>query len=406
MSKKALMVSTIASTIGQFNKGNVELLKQLGYKVDIAANFSDTSAWPLAKTEDFKTEMRDAGIDCIDISFFRSPLKIGKHLKAYRCLRKLIIDGGYELIHTHTPVASAIVRLAARKADVKVIYTAHGFHFYKGAPLVNWVIYYPVEKLLSRYTDVLITINREDYERAKDHFRAKKVEYVSGVGIDIKRFDPTENGSERKAIRKNLGIADDEIMILSVGELNKNKDHETVIKALGLMRSDGNRTDETGRNNAADSTGPAVTDKIRYMIAGEGELRSLLERTAKEAGLFDQVSLLGYRKDVADLYNASDLFVFPSHREGLSVSMMEAIASRTPVICSRIRGNVDLVKDDSFMFTPGNARELAKVLTAKIGTGIEDLYENTETEVEMDYQNLENFSKETVNKRMTEIYSY
>ena len=216
-----------------------------------------------------------------------------------------------------------LTRLAAREArkkGTKVIYTAHGFHFFKGAPLINWILFYPVEKFCARFTDVLITINQEDYKRAQK-FKAGKVEYIPGVGIDTKKF--SEVVVDKSAKRKELGVPVDAFLVLSVGELNKNKNHDTVIKAIAKL------------NNP----------NVYYVICGQGTLENYLKDLINELGLEKQVKLLGYRRDIAEISKTSDIFVFPSFREGLSVALMEAMALGLPVVCSKIRGNVDLIED-------------------------------------------------------------
>ena len=262
-----------------------------------------------------------------NIPFERNPLKPG-NLKAYTKLKKVIDAGGYDIIHCHTPVGAMLTRLAAkqaRKNGTKVFYTAHGFHFYKGAPAINWLLYYPVEKWLSRYTDVLITINKEDYERAKT-FKAGNVCYVPGVGIDLKKFRTDDNfyNSKREELCAELNIPYDATILLSVGEVNKNKNHRVVIDALGKI----------GRKN------------IYYIICGRGPLVENHKNRSKQLNIEEQVILAGYRTDVADFYKISDVFVFPSLREGLPVSVMEAMASGLPVIATRIRGSSDIVKDN------------------------------------------------------------
>ena len=407
------MVSTLASTIGQFNMDNIRLLQELGYEVDVAADHKDESAWPAEKTERFRHELADMGAGSIQIDFSRSPLNVSQHIRAYRQMLELLRTGHYSLMHTHTPIASAIARLAARKYNrrsekekVRVIYTAHGFHFYKGAPLINWLVFYPVERMLSRYTDVLITINREDYKRAKKSFRAGKTRYVPGIGIDLENYrdagmDDPGDGDDRDRfscdkLRTELGVKPDEVMLLSVGELCENKNHLAVIKALATIPD----------------------ERIKYFIAGTGVLEDWLKATIKEYGLERRVKLLGYRNDVAKLLNAADMFVFPSIREGLSVSLMEAIASKTPVICGRIRGNVDLVRNRESLFDPVDEAEIAEVIKRKVGlsikyTGKADseeanlrirLQRATASETEENYEHLKHFSIEEVRRRMAVIY--
>ena len=230
MDKRVLMVATVPSMIGQFNMNNIKILLEMGYQVDAAADFKDTSIWPEERVRKLKEQLAKMNVDCIQLDFSRSPLKLNRHIQSYKETVRLLKDKKYAFIHTHTPIASAIVRLACNTTGTKVIYTAHGFHFYKGAPLKNWIIFYPVEKWLSKYTDLLITINQEDYKRARKSFRAKSVEFVPGVGVDTERFSPNISG--RMRIRHELGLDDKQIMLLSVGELNDNKNHASVIKAI------------------------------------------------------------------------------------------------------------------------------------------------------------------------------
>lgn len=257
-----------------------------------------------------------------DLPFQRSPFN-SKNITAYKQLKKLIDTNEYDIIHCHTPVGGVLTRLAAREArkkGTKVIYTAHGFHFFKGAPLINWMLFYPIEKFCARFTDVLITINQEDYKRAQK-FKAGKVEYIPGVGIDTKKFG--EVVVDKSAKRRELGVAEDAFVMLSVGELNKNKNHETVINSIAKL------------NNS----------NVYYLICGQGTLENYLKDLIKKLCLEKQVKLLGYRIDIAEISKTSDLFIFPSYREGLSVALMEAMASGLEVACSKIRGNTDLIED-------------------------------------------------------------
>lgn len=287
-----------------------------GYKVDIATNECDG---------DSKVNLiyKELGCNIYPISCSRFPFSSG-NIKAIEEIRNIVKDKHYDIVHCHTPIAAACTRLACRKArknGTKVIYTAHGFHFYTGAPLKNWLLFYPVEKLCSRWTDALITINKEDYERAKKKFKIKKIEYVPGVGIDVKRFadDPTD----KKAKRRELGIPEEAYVLLSVGELNINKNQQIVVRAVGELKD----------------------KNIHYVIAGKGDQDKALLNLAKEVGIENQFHLIGYRSDVPELYKMSDVYLLPSKREGLNVSVMEAMSSGLPCIVSDIRGNRDMIDE-------------------------------------------------------------
>ncbi|MDY4491343.1 MAG: glycosyltransferase family 4 protein [Candidatus Faecousia sp.] len=350
--KKVLFVATLVKNhIAEFHLPYLKLFQDMGWQTAVAAK------------NDYENPA-----DCVipycdvfyDVPFERSPLKKG-NLTAYRRVKRIIREGGYDIIHCHTPVGAAVARLAARKArknGSKVIYTAHGFHFYKGAPWLNWLVYFPVEWLLSPLTDVLITINREDYDRAKRLLRAKKVVYIPGVGIDVSRF--RGNGAQGAALRRELGIPDEAAVLLSVGDLNKNKNHRAVLEALAGLED---------RN-------------LYYVVCGRGPLKEELEAFAREKGLGDRVRFMGYRNDIPAFYAMADVFVFPSFREGLSVSVMEAMASGLPIVCSRIRGNTDMVEEgvNGYLMEPGDPDSIAGALRR---------LENREKREEISRNNLE-----------------
>ncbi|RJW37272.1 glycosyltransferase family 1 protein [Clostridiales bacterium TF09-2AC] len=315
MKKKALLVTTVSGFVPQFEMNNVHILESMGYEIHYAANFHMPSYGVDNK------RLEGTRIECHQIDFCRNPFN-KKNIKAYIQLTNLMEQENFSLIHCHTPMGGALGRLAARKAAVQtVIYTAHGFHFYKGAPLINWLIYYPAERMLARYTHQLICINQEDYLRARK-FSCRSVNYVSGVGIDIehiKRSKLSKDYLTQK--RRSLGIPDEKTILLSVGELIPRKNHATVIQALKLLD---NR-------------------KLCYVICGHGILEDELKALAKRLDVMEQVYFLGYRNDILELYQLADLFLLPSFQEGLSVALMEAMASGIPVIGSDIRGNRDLL---------------------------------------------------------------
>ena len=339
--KKVLFVATLVKNhIAEFHLPYLKLFKDMGWETAVAAK------------NDYENPA-----DCVipgcdvfyDVPFERSPLKKG-NLHAYRMVKRIIRENSFDLIHCHTPVGAAVARLAARKSrktGTRVIYTAHGFHFYKGAPLVNWLVYFPVEWLLAPLTDVLITINREDYDRAKRLLHAKKTVYIPGVGIDTARF----RGNEEKgaALRRELGIPENAEVLLSVGDINKNKNHRAVLDALAGMEN----------------------QNLFYVVCGRGPLKEELEAFAREKGLGNHVRFMGYRNDIPDFYAMADIFVFPSFREGLSVSVMEAMASGKPIVCSRIRGNTDLVEDgvNGLLIDPGDPRSIAAAVLRLYDSG-------------------------------------
>ena len=360
---RILYVTTVGMTM-IFFKDLVKKLIGEGHTVDIACNEST------GRVDDF---YRALGCKIYQTDCSRSPLSPG-NLKAVRELKKIVSKNRYDIVHCHTPVAGVCARLACkdlRKNGLKVFYTAHGFHFYKGAPLKNRLIYYPIEKLLSRYTDVLITINREDHKTAEAKLHARRTEYVPGVGVDTGRFKNTV--AERAAKRKELGIPEDAFLLVSVGELNKNKNHQIVIRALA-RRNDPN---------------------IHYLIVGKGKLADRLEWMSRLMGVGGQIHFAGFRNDVAELYKISDAFILPSFREGLNVSLMEAMASGLPAVCSAVRGNTDLI--DRPLFAP---RDIGQINAA-----IADAALNKEEYVRRNLERIKGFDVSFVNERMAEIYA-
>jgi len=334
---KILYVTTIGGTMDFFVSFIKQLLKE-GNTVDIATNENNSKV-----PECYK----EWGCTVYQIDTSRSPLNMG-NIKAITQIKELVAKEKYDIVHCHTPVAAMCTRLAcrrARKNGTRVFYTAHGFHFYKGAPLKNWMLYYPVEKICAHFTDVLITINQEDYALALKKMKAKRVEYVPGVGIDLTKFGKAT--VDMSAKRKELGIPEDATLLLSVGELNENKNHETVIRAISDMND------------------------VCYIIAGRGLLQEYLQNVINELGMTERVKLLGYRKDIGELCEVADAFIFPSFREGLSVSLMEAMASGLPIVCSRIRGNIDLINENGgVLFDPHSIEECKQSIEYLMNTDL------------------------------------
>ncbi len=365
--KKVLIVSTVSRQFYLFEQGNIEVLKSLGYEVQGAANFEDANE---------RLDALDIVRHPFDIQ--RSPFSL-KNIKAYKQLKKIMKSENFDAVHCHSPMGGVLARLAAKSIGLyPVIYTAHGFHFYKGAPIINWLIYYPIEKWLARYTDTLITINKEDYNRAKSKFKTKRVEYIPGVGIDLEKFSTNEIDRDLK--RSELGLPKDTFVVLSVGELNKNKNHEVIIRAISKIDN----------------------SKIHYVLCGQGQLEGYLRSLSKELGLENQVHLLGFRKDIPEICKISDLFAFPSYREGLSVALMEAMSAGLPIIASKIRGNTDLIQDGNggYLHEPNDYLGIAK--------SIDKMIDDEKLRIEMEIRNKEEvkkYDKQVVKDRMRDLYA-
>ncbi|KMO87666.1 hypothetical protein AB840_01880 [Megasphaera cerevisiae DSM 20462] len=323
--KRALLIASVASMIEQFNMNNIQLLQNGGYEVHVAANFICGNTCSDEQVESLKKRFKEKHVYYYQIDFIRNPFKVLQNYNAYNELKKIEKNCHYDLIHCHSPIGGLLGRFVFRKCNgTTIIYTAHGFHFYKGAPLLNWLLYYPVERICAHYTDILITINHEDYQRAK-HFTLHdggKVYYVSGVGIDTHQINEININRETKC--KELGISPDTFIILSVGELNKNKNHEIALKAVAKLKN----------------------KNFVYLICGQGDQLRHLKVLSQKLGINDQVIFLGYRFDVFEIYKIADVFLFPSFREGLPVAVMEAMAAGLPIVCSDIRGNNDLILNE------------------------------------------------------------
>ena len=341
--KKVLFVATVVKThMMQFHIPYLKMFQEMGWETAVASknDYENPADCQIPYCDTY-----------YDIPFARLPWKLS-NIQSYKMLKRIIDEGNYDIIHCHTPVGAMIARLAAlaaRKKGTKVIYTAHGFHFFKGAPLLNWLLFYPAEWLLAPVTDVLITINKEDHARALKQLHAKRIEYVPGVGIRTEKF--RELAIDREEKRQSLGFGDQDFLLLTVAEMTPNKNHITILKALALLKE------------------KEEFSNMHYLICGRGEMWASLEESARELGIADHVHFLGYRTDAPELYKASDLFLFVTLREGLSVALMEAMSSGMSIICAEIRGNTDLVDDGiSGIFTENTPEAVAEHIL--------DLYRN------------------------------
>lgn len=372
--KKVLFVCTVVKThLMQFHIPYLKMFKDMGWETAVASrnDYEDPSDCVIPYCDRY-----------FDIPFERMPWK-KRNFEAYKMLKACIDEGDYDIIHCHTPVGAMLTRLAARgarKKATKVIYTAHGFHFFKGAPLVNWLAFYPAEWLLAPLTDVLLTMNKEDFERAKKHMHARRIEYIPGVGINPEKFRTPGFDAVQK--RQELGFGEHDFLMLTVAEMTKNKNHITLLKAMETMKDR-----EEFKN-------------FHYLIVGRGEEWASLEESAKALGIADHVHFLGYRTDAPELYRCCDLFAFVPFREGLPVALMEAMCCGMPIFCTKIRGNTDLIDDGvSGLFTANAPAAVADTilklfhdpaLRAKLGRGAAE--------------KVMAFEEKAVHARMKEIY--
>lgn len=311
--KKVLFTATVDSHILAFHIPYLKYFKDQGYEVHVATNGDEPIEYCDKK---------------IKIPFERSPFKVN-NLKAIKKLKRIINEEKYDIIHTHTPMGSVVTRLAAKQARKKyktrVIYTAHGFHFFKGAPILNWLLFYPVEKILAKCTDQLITINKEDYELAKKKFKTN-VYYVAGVGIDDKKFDIEITEKEKLELRKSLGLKKKDFIMIYPAELNKNKNQIFLINVMSELIK--------------------KHDDIHLLLAGKDSYNGYYQKLVFEKGLQKNIHFLGFRNDIPKLLKISDLAVASSFREGLPVNIMEAMYVGLPIVATSSRGTNDLIENN------------------------------------------------------------
>lgn len=321
--KKVLMLASVASMIDQFNMPNIRLMLDMGYEVHVACNFREGNTCDGRRVGELQRTLRRMRVVWHQWDCPRGIGSIRKCTRAYWQLWKLTGRHHYEWLHCHSPIGGVLARLAAHRRGIRVAYTAHGFHFYQGAPLRNWLLYYPLEKLLAHWTDALITVNREDYRFAKKHLKAKRIYHIPGIGLGLDKFAAGKPpcGDEKNQFRRKYRIPEDALLLLSVGELNKGKNHRMVIDALAALR----RQD------------------VYYMICGQGALRRKLKQHAGSLGVSSRIRMLGYQEEMPWIYQNADIFVFPSMREGMPVALMEAMAAGLPCVVSDIRGNRELI---------------------------------------------------------------
>lgn len=325
--KKVLFTATVDSHILQFHLPFLKLFKENGYEVHVATNGNEEIPYCDVKHV---------------VSFERSPININ-NLKAIRQLRKIINEEKFDIIHTHTPMGSVVTRLAAKKARKKyhtrVIYTAHGLHFFKGASAKNWLIFYPVEKYLSKYTDTLILINQEDYDLCKRKFKkCKDIQYVPGVGIDEEKFNFAMSEKEKHDLRKSVGVKDDDFVMIFVARMDKNKNQGMLINCTRKLVE--------------------KHPEVKLLLVGPDERNGYYQKMVSDQNLDNNVKFLGFRKDIPQLMKISDIALSSSLREGLPVNIMEAFASGLPVVANDCRGARDLIEDSKNGYVVDNEENM------------------------------------------------
>lgn len=347
--KRILLVASVQSHVAQFHRPLADMLHQHGCELHAAAH-NNLDVKP-GLTLDFVDKI-------IEVPFVRS-VTDKQNIQAYQAIKRIIDEGNYDVIHCNTPIAGVLTRLAARdarKRGAKVVYTAHGFQFFKGSSKKDWMVYYPIEKAMARFTDLIFTINREDTAQA-EAFHGPKVVYIPGVGVDTEKF----RTAERKDIRSELGIPADAFVMLTVGELFPRKNQKILIDAMQQLKD----------------------LPIHLIICGNGILLDELQQQCRDNGVADRVHFAGYRRDIPGVMKDCDLYLFPSKREGLGLAGIEAMASGLPVVSSNINGILDYMVEGKtgHMCDPNDAGAFARAIL--------DLYHNPDKRREIGAFNVE-----------------
>lgn len=371
--KKALMLAPMASVHRRFNGANITALQELGYQVELCANFEDGDG-PEVHNQKFKEDCVSKGIICHSILFERHSL-IGC-LKCLPALKDLLKKENYDIIHAHTETGGLLLRMVG-KISGKKFFTPHGMSFWKGSSMKSQLLYKPLERLICSGMEQNLGMNIEEFEYLAN-WNSHSANYVHGIGLNVQRIQSPLR--DKESLRCEFGILPHEMMIVSIGELDDNKNHVTVIKALSKIEH----------------------RDYKYVICGVGPNKDFLLEEASKLGIGNNVILAGYRSDIPDILNAADLFVFPSYHEGLPVSALEAMAAGLPILCSKIRGNVDLIKDkiNGYLFVPTDIDTLSRKLSILMNDAI--------IRKEMGNKNKEivkEFSMESVTTELKFIYS-
>lgn len=364
--KKVLYVTTVSRTINAFLIPHINMLLDNGYEVHCACSIDK----PVDK------ELQRRGVKIFEVPFSRNPLGIG-NIKAFIKLEELQRINDYDIVHVHTPIAAIYGRLLKLNfPSLRVIYTEHGYHFLKGGSKLGWILYYPIEKIMAKFTDVTININKEDYEITKEKLKPKKCYLLNGVGLDLDKYKKLSS-KEIQEKRKEFGLKDKDFVVLMIAEINKNKNHIQLINAMDILKD--------------------KYPNIKVLCIGDGTLKESLEKQIILRNLQDNIFMLGYRLDVNKLINISDIGILLSRREGLPRNIMEFMACGRKVIATDIRGCRDLICDET------------------IGTLVNvDDYESTAKAIEKYYilndksfevsEEIRKYDIESINSELLKIY--
>lgn len=365
--KKVLYITTVSRTINAFLVPHIQMLLDEGYQVDIATCID----------KPIDSSLIERGVKVFNIPFGRNPLHPG-NIKAFVKLIQIQKKEQYDIVHVHTPVASLFGRLLKiRFPKIKTIYTAHGYHFLKGGPKIGWLLYYPIEKVMAKLTDITITINQEDYDITVKKLRPEKTYLMNGVGLDLSHYKILSE-EQNLGKRQELGLEVDDFVIIMIAELNENKNQIQLIKAMELLK-----------DNYPD---------IKAILVGEGHKLKELQQEVNNRGLNRQMQFLGFRTDINELINISNIGVLLSYREGLPRNLMELMACGRKVIGTNIRGCRDIIVDE----TVGN---IVSVEDEKgLAKEIEQIYYTRELEFKLS-PHLKSYEVDSILRELKQIYT-
>nr|BBE36263.1 glycosyl transferase, group 1 [Erysipelothrix rhusiopathiae] len=319
---KCLIVTTVGITIKTFLIPHIEYLQNLGYTVEVASNFEGMV------DQDYNL-IDNTGALMHQIDFTRSAKSIPSHIKSYKQIGSLINSEKYNKIFVHTPIAAFLTRKAANKSGAEVTYFAHGLQFYNGASKLSWLIFGTMEKRALKWTNNVVTINQEDYDYFM-HVKPESVNLYKIPGIGLSKSFMIKLEQNQDSLDESFGIHADDLLVLSIGELNENKNHILAIKAMKNLIE--------------------KNKKVKYIILGTGDRLNEYQEFIAENNLENNIFFGGYQSNVVPFLERTDLFLSCSYREGLPVSVLEAMATKKPVLLSNIRGHVDLIKNDKFIY--------------------------------------------------------
>ena len=325
-----LLVANVAKEhVLKFHVPTIKKLSESGWIVDVACGGNEVI--PYCNKQ-------------IRLPIDRSPFN-GNIIKGIQILKREIAEQHYDIVYCHTEVGGIVGRLASRRfrdSGLKVVKLDHGFYFYKGASWLTWMIHYPVDKLLSFFTDTFILINKEDYYFACKHFSKSRHYLIDGIGVDPDKIIINDRERIRREYRKQFNIPSDAIVLIYLAELIKNKNQVFLLKVL-------KRILESHKN-------------VFLVLAGIDHTNGEYEKFAHKLNVFDNVRFLGWRNDVDNLYAMSDICTASSIREGFGLNLVEAMYCGIPVIASNNRGHATIIRDgeNGFLVELGDEKSFAK----------------------------------------------